>query len=382
MAAPTKCRRIFLLRQSWGFEAMNFDFAEEQNLLRDSITRLLKDRYSFEVRRKIAGTELGWDRTLWQTFAEQGLLAIGIGEDHGGYGGGVEAMIVGEALGAALSAEPYLASIIMGAAALEAGGRHAQALLPGVVSGATLLACALNEFSAQRVEDGYRLSGAARAVVNGDCADYFILAAQSEEGPIVAVVEANTVQRRCFRTFDGFRAAEVEAKDLYVADAALIAAGADGEGLIETLEHRAIAYIAAETSGLIAMLLDATVEHLKTRQQFGQPLSRFQALQHRAVEMLVSLEQVRSMAIYAAASLEEPDAVERRRAFAAVKAVTSNAARFCGQQAVQLHGGVGLTEEHRVGWGLRRLTMIDLAFGDSDANAAKLAALGGFTAPA
>jgi alkylation response protein AidB-like acyl-CoA dehydrogenase len=169
---------------------------------------------------------------------------------------------------------------------------------------------------------------------------------------------------------------------LDVGEHQIVAAKAGASDLIERLQHRAIAYIAAETSGLIAMLLDATVEHLKTRQQFGQPLSRFQALQHRAVEMLVSLEQVRSMAIYAAASLDEPDAQERRKAFAAVKAVVSNAARFCGQQAVQLHGGVGLTEEHRVGWGLRRLTMIDLAFGDADANAAKLAELGGFTAPA
>lgn len=360
---------------------MNFDFTEEQNLLRDSVTRLMKERYPFEARRKAAAEPEGWSRALWASFAEQGLLGVGIGEAHGGYGGAVETLIVGEALGAALSPEPYLASVVMAAAALEAGNAEAQALLPGVIAGETLVACALEGFTACRTKQGWRVLGDARAVPHADSANHLILAVQSEEGPLVALVEATAIERRGYRTFDGLRAADLRGA-LDVGEHQVLAANAGAADLTERLQHRAIAYIAAETSGLIAMLLDATVEHLKTRQQFGQPLSRFQALQHRAAEMLVSLEQVRSMAIYAAASLDEPDVQERRKAFAAVKTVVSNAARFCGQQAVQLHGGVGLTEEHCVGWGLRRLTMIDLAFGDADANAAKLAALGGFIAPA
>lgn len=359
---------------------MHFDLTEEQSLLRDSVTRLLKERYPFETRRKAAASADGWNRDIWAAFAAQGLLGVGLGEAAGGYGGAVETMVVAEALGGALSAEPYLATVVMGATALRlSGANSASNALADIVAGKRLLAVA-EGFSAKRDGENWSLRGKAASVTHADCADQIIIIA--DDGALVACMDANKLQRAAHRTFDGLRAAHLEAADLKVSPAEILASGAAAADLAERVRQHAIAYIAAESNGLMSMLLDVTVEHLKTRQQFGQSLSRFQALQHRAVEMLVALEQARSMAIYATAALDEADALERRKAFAAIKIVISNAARLVGQQAVQLLGGIGLTEEHRVGWGLRRLTMIDLAFGDADEQAARLAALGGLIAPA
>jgi alkylation response protein AidB-like acyl-CoA dehydrogenase len=359
---------------------MHFDLTEEQSLLRDSVTRLLKERYPFETRRKAAASADGWSREIWAAFAEQGLLGVGLGEDAGGYGGAVETMVVAEALGGALSAEPYLATVVMGAAALRLSGADGVSkTLSSIAAGEHLLAVA-EGFSAKRAGENWSLHGKAASIPHADCAHQIIVIA--DDGALVACVDAGKLNRAGHRTFDGLRAAHLEAASIAVSPAEVLAHGAAGLDLAERVRQHGVAYIAAEAVGLMCMLLDVTVEHLKTRQQFGQPLSRFQALQHRAVDMLVALEQARSMAIYATAALDEPDALERRKAFAAIKAVVSNAARLVGQQAVQLLGGIGLTEEHRVGWGLRRLTMIDLAFGDADEQAARLAALGGLVAPA
>lgn len=354
---------------------MDFDYTEEQSLLRDSLARLLRERYPFEARRKAAREPDGWSRALWASLAEQGFLAVGLPEEHGGYGGAVESMIAGEALGAALSPEPYLPTIVLGAHAL-AQSKHASTLLPGIISGKILVACALEGFAAQRAGQGWALSGKA-VVPHAHSADWIVIATDD----LVFVVEARSLERRRLRTFDCVFGAELCVEGAASDADKIIAAGAEAHALRAVLQDRAIGYLAAEAVGVMSMVLDATVEHLKTRQQFGQPLASFQTLRHRAVDMLVALEQTRSVAILAAAAHDEPDAREREKAFAAVKAVTSNAARFVGQQAVQLHGGIGLTEEHRAGWGLRRLTMIDLALGDADAQAARLAALGGFVAP-
>lgn len=360
---------------------MNFDLNEEQSLLQSAVTRLLKERYPFGVRRKASASPNGWSRDIWSDFAAQGLLGIGLGDAAGGCGGPVEAMIVGEALGGALSAEPYLATVIMGGTALRlSGGARATEILEQVAAGECLLAVA-EGLHATRSGAGWRLSGTARAAVHADCADHIIAVAESEGGAVVTLAPSKDVRRRGYRTLDGLRAADVDAEGCEIRPNDVLASGAQGAALAERVREHAIAYIAAEAVGLMAMLLEASVEHLKTRQQFGLQLSKFQALQHRAVDMLVALEQARSAAIYATAALNVADADERRRSFAWIKLVISNAARLVGQQAVQLHGGVGLTEEHRVGWGLRRLTMIDLAFGDADEQAARLAALGGLVAP-
>jgi alkylation response protein AidB-like acyl-CoA dehydrogenase len=354
---------------------MNFDLNDEQRMLKDAVERLLADRYGFEARRAVGQTTKGWSDETWGQFAEQGLLAAPFSEDDGGIGGGpIETLVIGEALGAALVAEPYLASVVMGGAALRLGDPAIRAeLAPRVAAGETVLAFAEDGVCTAALHgEGWRLTGSKRNVVHGGSADRLVVVADAG----VFVVEADDVQRRGYRTFDGLRAAEITLQDT---PAQALALGVDALDLAERVRQHAIAYMAAEATGLMTMLLDTTVEHLKTRKQFGKPLSTFQALQHRAAEMLVEIEQARSMAIYAAMMVDDPDAQERRKAFAAIKSVIGKTGRFVGHNAVQLHGGLGVTEEHRAGWGLRRLMMIDMMFGDSDKQNAELARLGGFT---
>lgn len=364
---------------------MNLDYTDEQVMLRDAVQRLVAERYPFEARRALMSSPEGWSREVWAQFADLGLLAATFPEEDGGLGGGgVEAMLIGEVLGRALCAEPYLASVILAGAAMRLGGSGVlrKELLPAVASGELVLACALDgeRPAARRDGDDWVLQGRARNVVHGDSAGAFLIAVDGPHGGLLLLVRRNAAGLSCrsHRTFDGLRAAELQFERVQVPAREVLAQGSAAAALIERTVQHGVAYIAAEACGLMAMLLDLTVEHLKTRTQFGQPLAQFQALQHRAAEMLVALEQARSMALYAAAMVDAPDAHERRKAFAAVKAVISQGARFVGQNAVQLHGGVGVTEEHRAGWGLKRLTMIDMLFGDADQQAATLAALGGF----
>jgi alkylation response protein AidB-like acyl-CoA dehydrogenase len=366
---------------------MNFDLGEDQAMLKETLTRLLADHYSFETRRALTRTERGWSPELWAQLAELGVLAATFPEANGGLGGGAEeTLVIAEALGSVLSAEPYLPTVVMAGAALRLGDNAvARAeLLPVVAAGEAILACALDDdaVTARRHGDRWVLNGAATNVICGGAADQFIVLAGADQGSILVVVDARAegLTVRSHRSFDGLNAVTVTFED--VEAGALLAQGAAAEALTERMIQHAIACLAAEAVGLMQSLLDATVEHLKTRQQFGQALGKFQALQHRAVEMLVWIEQARSMAIYAAMMTDDPDTIERRKAFAAIKTVVSNAARFVGQNAVQLHGGIGMTEEHRAGWGLRRLAMIEMLYGDGDAQAARLAELGGLVEPA
>ncbi len=364
---------------------MNFELGEDQAMLQATLRRLLADRYSFETRRTLARTDRGWSDELWAQLAELGILAATIPEDAGGLGGGAEdTLVIGEALGAVLAAEPYLPTVVMAGAALRLSG-HALAVewLTAIAEGGLIVACALDGAIRARAEvNGWALNGVTHNVVCGGGADRFVVRAMSDAGPVLFLLndDAAGLSVRAHRTFDGLNAAELGFKNVMAGS--VLAQGAAADVLTERMIEHAIAYLAAEAVGLMQSLLDATVEHLKTRQQFGQPLGKFQALQHRAVEMLVWIEQARSMAIYAAMMIDDADADERRKAFAAIKAVVSNAARFVGQNAVQLHGGIGLTEEHRAGWGLRRLAMIEMLYGDGDTQAALLAGLGGLVEPA
>ena len=364
---------------------MNFDLTEEQTLLKDAVTRLLSDRCGFEARRRLVGDPRGWSTEIWGQFAEMGLLAATFAEADGGLDGGpVETLVIGEALGTALSAEPYMATVVMGGAALRFSDNAAMRaeIVPAIAEGQAILACAIDGGRPRAKADGegWVLDGSAAGVIHGDSADRLVVAADSDAGPLVLVVSADAagLVRRGHRTFDGLRAAAIGFEGVRVGPDAILARGNAADALVERIVQHAIAYLAAEATGTMAMLLDATIEHLKTRTQFGQPLAKFQALQHRCAEMLVALEQARSVALYAAAMVDDPDPRERRKAFAAVKAVIAQSGRFVGQNAVQLHGGVGVTEEHRAGWGLKRLTMIDMLFGDAEAQAATLAGLGGF----
>ena len=354
---------------------MRAAYTDDQTMLAETLSRLLADRYDFETRRSLLGSGEGWSRALWADLAELGLLAALTPEDAGGLGGGgIEAMLIAEGLGAALSAEPYAPTVFIAPPVLAATGRQEE--LDSILSGGC--AAAWVEPGSARVRDG-RLSGAALSVPWANAADRLLVAAEGEEGPVLIwiAVPLDGVTLRTHRTFDGLAAADVTF-DVALDEADILARGDQAKRLIDDVGARAIAWLAGEATGLMAAALDATVEHLKARVQFGQALSTFQALQHKSAEMLIALEQGRSAAILAATALSEADPLVRARDIAAAKLVVSDSARTVAQTAVQLHGGVGVTEEHKIGWAFRRLTMIESLCGDADAQASHLADLGGF----
>jgi len=364
---------------------MDFEFSEEQRLLKDSIERLLGAQYGFEARRKYAQEPDGFSRKLWQQYAELGLLALPFEEKYGGIGGGpVDTMIVMEAFGRALALEPYLASVILAGSLLRLGGSEAQreALLPQIAGGELPMAFAHAEqqarynlsdvaTSARKDGENFVLDGAKTLVIHGDSAGKFIVSArltgvrQDQKGLGLFLVDAAAegVSRRGYTTIDGQRAAEVTL-------AGVRAEGALGEPgnafpLIERVADIAIAAQCAEAVGAMAAIQEITVDYLKTRKQFGVPIGSFQVLQHRAAEMLIALEQARSMAMLAAMTAEEENAAERRKAISAAKVQICNSGRIVGQQAIQLHGGIGMTMEYKVGHYFKRVTAIQAQFGDA-----------------
>jgi pimeloyl-CoA dehydrogenase small subunit len=383
---------------------MDFSFTDEQRLLKDSIERLLADRYGFEARQRFMKEPTGWSRELWRSYAELGLLGLPFEEKHGGIGGGpVETMIVMEAFGRALALEPFFATVVLGGGLLRLGADEPTraALLPKVMAGDLLLAFAhmerqprydLADGATKARRDGahYVLDGAKSLVIHGDCADKLIVSARlagdrRDRGGIgLFVVDADAagVSRRGYPTVDGLRAAEVTLSGVRVEADRILGEPGKAFPLIAQVVDAAIAAVAAEAVGAMAAMHEITVEYLKTRKQFGVPIGNFQVLQHRAAEMLIALEQARSMAFFATMMAEEPDATERRKAIAAAKVQIGRSGRFVGQQAVQLHGGIGMTMEYKVGHYFKRVTTIDTLFGDADHHLAELARLGGLIAAA
>jgi pimeloyl-CoA dehydrogenase small subunit len=378
---------------------MDFDLTDEQRMLRESVERLIADRYDFEQRRRYAGTPEGWSRELWGQYADLGLLALPFEERYGGSGGGpVETMIVMEAFGRALALEPYLATVVIGGGCLRLGGSQEQRerLLPQIASGRLRLAFAQTErhsrydladvsTTARRDGLGWVLDGEKGVVLHGDSADKLIVTARTaggrrdRDGIGLFLVDANAagVSRRGYPTQDGLRAAEVTLSGVKAGPEHVIGDPENAMPLVERVVDEAIAALAAEAVGAMAALHELTVDYLKTRRQFGVPIGSFQALQHRGVDMLVALEQARSMAMFAAMMVQAEDEDERRRVMAAAKVQIGRSSRFIGQQAIQLHGGVGMTMEFKAGHYFKRLTMIDTMFGDADYHLARLAEAGG-----
>ena len=366
---------------------MNFELSDEQRLLKDSVERLLADRYGFEARKGYAQEPDGFSRKMWKQYAELGLLALPFDEKHGGIGGSaVDTMLVMEAFGRALVIEPYLATVILAGSLLRLGGNGKQrdTYLPKLAAGEMTLAFAhaeqqarytLSDIKTTARKDGhnYIIDGAKTLVLHGDSADAFIVSArlsgnQRDTGGIALFIigaNANGLTRRGYATNDGQRAAELTLTNVRVpADAAL---GAPGVAfpLIERVIDIAIAAQCAEAVGAMSAMHEMTVDYLKTRKQFGVPIGNFQVLQHRAAEMLIALEQARSMAMLAAITAEDENAAERRRAISAAKVQICNSGRLIGQQATQLHGGIGMTMEYAVGHYFKRVTAIAATFGDA-----------------
>jgi pimeloyl-CoA dehydrogenase small subunit len=380
---------------------MDFDLSDEQRQLKDSVERMLADCYGDmklrDAARKMPG---GYDPKNWAKFAELGLTAIPFSEDHGGLGQGlVETMIVMEALGSRLALEPYLATVVLGGGVLRHSGSKSlqDKLIPQIIEGKLTLALAHQEkqsrFDLYDVattatfdgKGGYILDGAKIAVLNGDSADHIIVPARvsgkrrDKSGIALFLVAGNApgVTRKGYALQDGLHGADITLKGVKCDASATIADDVHGLAILETVVDEAIAALAAEATGAMGALHMMTVDYLKTRKQFGVPIGSFQVLQHRSVDMFTALEQARSMAYFGTMMAGETNAAERRKALAAVKVQTGKSARFVGQEAIQLHGGIGMTMEYMAGHYFKRLTMIDMAFGDHQHHLRLLAQAGG-----
>jgi len=380
---------------------MDFDLNDEQRQLKDSLERLLADTYGDLAKRQGYMKEpKGYSPALWKQYADLGLLAVPFAEEHGGLGQGLtETMIIAEAFGRGLAIEPYLATVVMSGGVLRHAGNATllKELVPAIAEGKLTLALAHQERQARYdIADvattarsdgkgGYTLEGEKAVVLAGDGADNLIVTARAsggrtERGGIglfLVDAKANGVTRRGYATQDGMRAADVTLSAVRVGPEAVVAGPDKGLPVLERVVDETIAALSAEAVGAMAALHELTVEYLKTRKQFGVPIGSFQVLQHKSVDMFTALEQARSMAYYATMMAAESDAKERRKAIAAAKVQIGRSARFVGETAVQLHGGIGMTMEYKAGHYFKRLTMIDMAFGDADHHVRELARAGG-----
>ena len=371
----------------WANRSMNFDLTEEQRLLRDSVERLLADHYGFDKRRAYLAEPEGWSRGLWAQYAELGLLGLPFPEDYGGFGGGpIEVMLVMAAFGRVLALEPYLATVVLGGTALRLAGNDEQksAILPQVAEGGMILAFAHGErqarydltdvlTTAKPKGGGWVLDGAKTVVLQGDSAQRLIVSARTSgerddpNGITLFLVDAaaNGVARRSYPMRDGTQAAEISLSGVEVGEEEVLGEVGAAFPVIERVVEAGIAATAAEAVGAMEAMQAMTLEYLKTRTQFGRPIGQNQVLQHCATEMLMELERGRSMAMLAAMMVEEPDAAERAHNIAMSKVGVGQASKFVSQNAIQLHGGIGMTEEYAVGHYFRRCMVIEHTFGDT-----------------
>ena len=367
---------------------MDFSFSQEQQQLSDTLQRFVARDYSFERRKGIKNSPAGWSREVWQTLADIGVLAVNVPEEHGGLGyGPVENLLVMNAFGAAMLVEPYLSSAVIATTLVrELGTADLQAeLLPQLAGGEKIAVLAHFEpgsrFETHHVEttarangDNYTLDGHKAVVLHAGAADVLLVSARiSGGGDAADGVSLFRVARgaagltlREYPTLDGQRAAEILLQGVSVPASACIGTAGAALPSIEGALDIGLAALCAEAVGTMDALIAATVDYLKIRQQFGQPIGRFQALQHRMADMLMHCEQARSMSYLAAMRCTSDDVRERRRVLSAAKVTIGRACRFIGQNAVQLHGGMGMSDELKVSHWFKRLAMIELSCGDSD----------------
>lgn len=373
---------------------MDFDLTDEQRLLKDSVDRLIADRYGdFERRKTYQQKPGGWSRAVWQDFAALGLTALPFDEAMGGIDGGpLETMIVMEAIGRGLALEPFLSTVVLGGAAVRLGASQslAEATIPQIAEGNLILTLAQTErqsrydlhdvkTSARKTNGHYVLEGRKSVVMHGDSADKLIVSARTaggqreRDGITLFLVDAKApgVEIHGTASQDGRRIAEIGLSSVEVEAGSVLGEPDHGHKLLAEVVDIGIAALAAEAIGAMEALQAMTVDYLKTRKQFGVAIGSFQALQHRAVDMMIALEQARSMALYAAMMATAP-ADERAPAMAAVKVQINKSARYVGQQAIQLHGGIGVTAEYQASHFFKRLSGIENTFGDTDYHMAAL----------
>ncbi|WP_144637276.1 acyl-CoA dehydrogenase family protein [Bordetella genomosp. 13] len=371
---------------------MNFDYTHEQQQFADALQRWIEKDYGFERRRAIIHSEAGISGEAWQALTDLGVMALPLPQSVGGLdGNAMDMFIVMEALGRGLLVEPCF-STVFGAEFLRLSDRH-DTPLQAVAEGRLRLACALGErhsrhdlfdiaVTAGRTSEGHVLNGMKTVVTHGAQADLLVVSARTSgaqrqtQGISLFLLPADApgVAVRDYRTIDGLRAADVEFTDVRLPDSALLCQKGEGWPLLESVADYGIVLLCGEAIGAMAALNDATLDYLKTRQQFGVPIGSFQVLQHRMVDMAIHLAQARAIATLAAATLAaDPEPQARRRVASAAKARVGQAMKFISQQAVQLHGGMGLSDELPVSHYVKRLTVIELMLGDTDHHLARFA---------
>ena len=377
---------------------MDLTPSDEQRLLRESVDRFINETYDSDHRRRTASDPLGFSRQIWKQFAELGWLALPIAEAHGGLGAGaIETGILMEAFGRGLVAEPYLATVVIGTGLIAECGSDAQkqAMLPRVADGSLLLAFAHSEraarfdlahveTTARKTPDGWRLDGHKVAVLDGNAANQIIVSARvaGDDGTTgrlcLFLVPSGTagVTLRDFPRLGGGRACNLDLGDVRLPAEALLGDGSDALANIECVVDRALAALGSEAVGIMQTLLDRTLEYTKVRQQFGRPLSANQVIRHRLADMAMQCDEARSIALRAAL-MADAEPVARSRAASGAKAKIGKCARFVAEQAVQLHGAMGVTEELDIGSYFKRLLAFDTLFGGSAHHYRRHAALGG-----
>jgi len=364
---------------------MNFDYNEEQQLLADSVRRFLQKDYDFETRKKIVASAEGWSPKAWAMFAEMGLTGLPFSPDYGGFGGGaIDLMGVMEAFGDALVIEPYLATILSSQiVSKSANAEQKQKILAAVVEGKLKMAFAHVEkgaryrldhvnTTAKKAGGGWTLDGEKMGVLGAPMADKLVVSAKGPQGLGLYLIEkgAQGASLKPYKTLDGMRAADITLKGVQAE-----ALGGNA-GLVEETIDFATALVCAEAVGAMKFACDTTLEYLKTRKQFGVPIGTFQALQHRMVDMFISYEQAKSMACLACSKADSAkDSNDRIRSISAAKIKIADSARHISQESVQLHGGMGMSEELKVSHSFRRLTVIAQQFGDADHHLERFASL-------
>ncbi|MEW4467890.1 acyl-CoA dehydrogenase [Parasphingorhabdus sp. JC815] len=366
---------------------MDFNFSDEQNMVRDGISRLIREQYDWDTRRDVISSEAGWRPEFWSQLAELGMLAAPFSEEDGGFGGGaIEAMLIMEEFGKGLVVEPFIPSVVCAGGFLKYAGTAAQKeeYLSAIIAGEKVFAFAYAEpqgrydlanltTTAKKDGDGYSLSGHKAVVIGAPWASHFVVTARTSGGQtdqngvsvFIVAKDADGVSLRDYATVDGRRASEVYFENVALSSDSLIGELDNGLPLVDKVVDEATAAICAEATGAIKVTHEMTLEYTQQRKQFGVPISSFQVLQHRMADMFMEYEQSISMSYLATIRLSEEEA-ERKKAVSAAKVRIGQAARFVGQSAVQTHGGMGVTDETAVSSYFKRLSIIESEFGSVD----------------
>ena len=367
---------------------MDFSFSDEQTLLQESVSRFITNDYGFESRQKHSRSDAGYSLENWQTFAELGWLGVPFSENHGGFGGGaVETMLMMEEFGKGLVVEPYLATVVACGSALNGFGSEDQksSFIPEIIDGSKLWALAFAEpqgrfnladltTTATANNGSYLLSGHKSVVINGPNANFFIVSVRTsgeqrdETGVSLFIIpsDARGLSRRDYPTVDGQRASELILDNVELDEASRLGEEGQGLNILQQAIDFATLAIGSEAVGCMEVLYKDTVEYCKNREQFGQPIGKFQVLQHRMVDMFMEHEQSKSLMFMAAMRWDEGYGAEAQKAVSAFKVQVGKSGKFVGQSAVQLHGGMGMTDELNIGHYFKRLTIIDTMFGNVD----------------